>query len=63
MLKTCISVAAVGKAPEIVKGFIDKYGWPIYAIIIHIMHTIIFILCLLNSYVLLSIATCVEQVS
>ena len=33
MLKTCISVAAVGKAPEIVKGFIDKYGWPIYAII------------------------------
>ena len=33
MIKTCISVAAVGKAPEIVKGFIDKYGWPIYAII------------------------------
>ena len=33
MLKTCISVAAVGKAPEIVKGFIDKNGWPIYAII------------------------------
>lgn len=33
MLKTCISVATVGKAPEIVKGFIDKYGWPIYAII------------------------------
>ena len=33
MIKTCISVDAVGKAPEIVKGFIDKYGWPIYAII------------------------------
>ena len=33
MLKTCISIAAVGKEPEIVKGFIDKYGWPIYAII------------------------------
>ena len=26
MIKTCISVAAVGKAPEIVKGFINKYG-------------------------------------
>ncbi len=33
MIKTCISVSAVGKAPEIVKEFIDKYGWPIYAII------------------------------
>ena len=33
MLKTCISVAAVGKAPEIVKGFIDKNGWPISTII------------------------------
>ena len=33
MIKTCISVSAVGKAPEIVKGFIDKYGWSIYAII------------------------------
>ena len=33
MSKTCISVSAIGKAPEIVKGFIDKYGWSIYAII------------------------------
>ena len=33
MLKTCISVAAVGKAPEIVKGFIEKNGWPISTII------------------------------
>ena len=33
MLKTCISVSAVGKAPEIVKGFIDKNGWPISTII------------------------------
>ena len=33
MPKTCISVSAVGKAPEIVKGFIDKHGWPISTII------------------------------
>ena len=33
MLKTCISVSAVGKAPEIIKGFIDKNGWPISTII------------------------------
>ena len=33
MLKTCINVSAVGKAPEIVKGFIDKNGWPISTII------------------------------
>ena len=33
MPKTCISVYAVGKAPEIVKGFIDKNGWPISTII------------------------------
>ena len=33
MPKTCISVSAVGKAPEIVKGFIDKNGWPISTII------------------------------
>ena len=33
MLKTYISVAAIGKAPEIVKGFIDKNGWPISTII------------------------------
>ena len=33
MLKTCISVSAIGKAPEIVKGFIDKNGWPISTII------------------------------
>ena len=33
MPKTCISVSAVGKAPEIVKGFIDKNEWPISTII------------------------------
>ena len=33
MIKTCISVSAVDKAPEIVKGFIDKNGWPISTII------------------------------
>lgn len=33
MPKTCISVSAVGKAQEIVKGFIDKNGWPISTII------------------------------
>ena len=33
MPKTCISVSAVGKEPEIVKGFIDKNGWPISTII------------------------------
>ena len=33
MPKTCISVSAVGKAPEIVKGFIDKNRWPISTII------------------------------
>ena len=33
MPKTCISVSAVGKVPEIVKGFIDKNGWPISTII------------------------------
>ena len=33
MPKTCISVSAVGKAPEIAKGFIDKNGWPISTII------------------------------
>ena len=33
MPKTCISVSAVGKAPEIVKGFIDKNGWAISTII------------------------------
>ena len=33
MPKTCISVSAVGEAPEIVKGFIDKNGWPISTII------------------------------
>ena len=33
MAKTCISVSAVGKVPEIVKGFIDKNGWPISTII------------------------------
>ena len=34
MLKTCINVSAVGNAPEIVKGFIDKNGWPISTIVI-----------------------------
>lgn len=34
MFKTCISVAAVGKAPEIVKKVIDNIGWPISTIII-----------------------------
>lgn len=33
MLKTYVSVVANGKAPEIVKGFIDKNGWPISTII------------------------------
>ena len=33
MPKTCISVSAIGKEPEIVKGFIDKNGWPISTII------------------------------
>lgn len=33
MLKTYVSVAAIGKAPEIVKGFIDKNGLPISTII------------------------------
>ena len=33
MPKTYISVSSVGKAPEIVKGFIDKNGWPISTII------------------------------
>ena len=33
MPKTCISVSAVGKTPEIVKGFIDKNGLPISTII------------------------------
>ena len=34
MFKTCISVAAVGKAPEIVKHMIDKIGFPISTIVI-----------------------------
>ena len=33
MLKTYVSVSAIGKAPDIVKGFIDKNGWPISTII------------------------------
>ena len=33
MLKTYVSVIAIGKAPEIVKGFIDKNEWPISTII------------------------------
>lgn len=34
MFKTCISVAAVGKAPEIVNHMIDKIGFPISTIVI-----------------------------
>ena len=34
MLKTCISIAAVGKAPDIVKKMIDDIGWPISTIVI-----------------------------
>ena len=33
MPKTYISVSSVGKAPEIVKGFLDKNGWAISTII------------------------------
>lgn len=33
MLKTYVSVITIGKASEIVKGFIDKNGWPISTII------------------------------
>ena len=33
MIKTYVSVIAIGKAPEIVKRFIDKNGWPISTII------------------------------
>ena len=36
MFKTCISVAAVGKAPDIVKNMIDKMGWPIATIVIEL---------------------------
>ena len=34
MFKTCISVAAVGKAPDIVKHVIDEIGFPISTIVI-----------------------------
>ena len=34
MSKTCISVSAVGKEPEIVKGFIDENRLPISTIVI-----------------------------
>lgn len=33
MIKTYVSAIAIGKAPEIVKGFIDKNGLPISTII------------------------------
>lgn len=36
MFKTCISVAAVGKAPDIVKNMIDRMGWPIATIVIEL---------------------------
>ena len=34
MIKTCISVAAAGKTPDIVKKMIDEIGWPISTIVI-----------------------------
>lgn len=34
MFKTCISITTIGKAPEILKKFIDEAGWPICTIII-----------------------------
>ena len=34
MFKTCISVTAVGKAPDIVKKIIDEIGFPISTIVI-----------------------------
>ena len=34
MFKTCISVAAVGKAPDIIKKIIDEIGFPISTIVI-----------------------------
>ena len=34
MFKTCISVTAVGKAPDIVKKMIDEIGFPISTIVI-----------------------------
>ena len=36
MFKTCISVAAVGKAPDIVKNMINKIGWPIASIVVEL---------------------------
>ena len=36
MFKTCISVAAVGKAPDIVKHMIDKMGWSIATVVIEL---------------------------
>lgn len=36
MFKTCISVASVGKAPDIVKKMIDDIGWPISTIVIEL---------------------------
>ena len=34
MFKTCVSVAAVGHAQEIVKNMIDRNGWPICTIVV-----------------------------
>lgn len=34
MIKTCISVTAVGKEPDIVKNMIDEIGFPISTIVI-----------------------------
>lgn len=34
MFKTCVSVAAVGHAPEIVKNMIDRNGWPVCTVVI-----------------------------
>ena len=36
MFKTCISVAAVGKAPDIVKNMINEMGWPIASIVVEL---------------------------
>ena len=45
MFKTCISVAAVGKAPDIVKNTIDKIGWPIATIVIELDRVSYYVCC------------------
>lgn len=34
MFKTCVSITTIGKAPEILKKFIDEAGWPICTIVV-----------------------------